>query len=155
MTEKTLTGTGAPVSFNLWTFTKSIKVEGLWLIFTDVTNVVDIDDTGFDVFDGVNQVSLTTHNPGGLTLDGVSLDAFAYKESTAASALSLLNSDQVRIDEPANWVRFFSSAYLNGKNGATNYIKFRYDNADGNLNCKIMFFMDWVCLSLGSTVTAV
>ncbi len=152
---KTLTASGTPVAVNLFAFEGLIKIEGLWLIFDDVTNVADIDDAGFDAWDGTNSINLTDHNPGGLTLDGVTLHSIAYKETTLGTKLSLLKTDQVRYDEPANSRRFFQEGYLNGKTGVTNYIRFRYDNTDTNLNCQIRFYIDWVCLSHCSKVETV
>jgi len=144
-------GAGAQ-TYNLFSFTGAIELKGIYGRFTDVTNVVTLTACSWDVNDGAATVALTA--AAGTNCSGVALTTMVIKDATAVSALTLMNADQVRIDEVASSNRTTQDVFLNGKNATTNYLRWKC-TTDANTNCKINFVAIWVCRYAGSTFAAV
>lgn len=136
---KTVNITAAGATVDLFTITGGVRIFGLGGKFTDVTDVADIDGAYWDLDDGAVQADLT--NSAGTTLDGVSVDALILKVASAGTALTLLNSDQVRVDE-TDPKRLLYPFVVNGATGATNKIRFTYTSAAG-CDATIVFALEW------------
>lgn len=151
--EKTLNPGGAGAqTVNLYTFTCEAELKAIYGVFTDVTNVVTVSACSWDVYDGTNTVPLTA--AAGTNCSGAALYSTVIKDLVAASALTFLNSTQVRVNEVSGANRQFQSAILLAKNGVTNYLRWKY-TSDVNTNCKVNFCAIWVCRYPGTTVVAV
>jgi len=140
----TITASDDPV--NLFKFHGSFKIIGLWGIFTDVTNVNDITACYFDATDGSTTVDITDST--GVDCSGATIGSLIVKEEKKANAVEFKKSNQVRIYESTEAHRFFQDVTLVGKYGVDNYVRFRFTNTDGNLNCKIHFYISYICIDM-------
>ena len=136
----TLTGDGDPVAVNLFTIEGLVRINQVVGVFEDVTNVADIEEVRLDVYDGTNDEVITL--AAGVVCDGVTVGAALAKVDDASGALVLLDADQIRIDETTKRDNL-DPVLVNGKNGATNYLRMLYKNADTNLNCQIRWYVEW------------
>jgi hypothetical protein len=141
--EVTITGTGAEVVTNLFTLSGNAEIIALYGIFTDVTNVTQINGCWWDLWDGTNSVALTSD---GVSCNGAALYSDVAKLGNVGSNAVFNNATQVRFAEnpTAGNQRPFVGGLATAKNGVTNYIRFRADT-DANTNCKIWFGCAWVC----------
>jgi len=137
-----ITASDDPV--NLFKFVGNFKIIGLWGIFTDVTNVNDITACYFDGYDGIKTADLTDNT--GVDCSGATIGSLIVKEEKKANPAIFKKSDQIRIYEATEAHRFFQDLTLIGKNGVDNYIRFRFSNSDGNLDCKIHFYISYICI---------
>jgi len=149
----TLTASGSPASVDVFTVTGPVVVMGLYGSFVDVTDVADIDALYLDIWDGTTAVEIT--DSAGVTCDGVTLGAVLAKTLVSTSPITLLDADQVRLNEEAS-NKAFKPFILNAKNGVTNTIRCHYTSAAG-CNAQIDWALEWRCLNaaaLGNIVAA-
>lgn len=131
---------------NIFKFHGSFKIIGLWGIFTEVTNTDDITTCYFDATDGSTTVDITDNT--GVDCSGAVIGSLIVKEEKKANAAEFKKANQIRIYESTEAHRFFQDVTLIGKHGVDNYIRFRFTNTDGNLNCKIHFYISYICIDM-------
>lgn len=139
----TLTADGDPVAVNLFTVTGHIKLFSLFAVFEGVTNVDDIEEVRFDVYDGTVAAVLTL--AGGVVCDGVTANSILMKVDDASNALTLMDADQVRIYESSK-NDIVQPTSVNAKNGVTTYLRLLYKNADESLNCQVRVYAEYRAL---------
>lgn len=151
--EKTYnTGGGAAVTTNLFKVTGNVEIKGIWGIFTDVTNVAGLTAAFLELYDGTISPDLTL--AAGTVLTGAALGSCVEKDAVATSAITFRNSSAVSFTEVAAAPRQLQSFMVTSKNGVNTYIRSSITEAAGT-NCKIKWYIAWVCRSIGSTVVAV
>lgn len=150
-TSISIAGTGAQVLTNCFTFDGPIQLIELWAVFTDVTDVTQIDDIYFDVYDGTNVVQLTTGNPGGAVASGATIMSSLVKDDDDNQAIAFLDADQIRYEEPASQNQLFYGGYISPKNGVTNYVRFCCDT-DANTDATLTVFLSYACRFPGTVV---
>jgi len=151
-TKHNLTGNNTTVHDPLFTVTGSIEVLGLWGV---VTVALGANNTAayWRGNDATNTPAITLAT--GTTLSSAGVGAVIAKRGLAAAALTLVNSDQMRISEPTTLeTTFFSPFVLNALNGTTSNIEFVYATTDTPTSGQIQFFLRWLPLSQTSQVTA-
>ena len=136
--------------YNLFTFSGLVDLKGIYLEFTDVTNVVTVTNCFWEIWDGAANTALTnTQN-----CSAVTVESRLIKDQTAANAPTLMNANQARFLEvsgPAQ--KQFQGALLSAKTGATNYIRFGV-TTDINTNCTVCCIAIWACRYPNSLLAA-
>jgi hypothetical protein len=144
-------GGAAAQLYNLFSFSGMVDLKGIYLQFTDVTNVVTVSNVFWELWDGVNNVALTAAQ----NCSGVTLGARLIKDKIAVNAATLMDSDQVRLLEvagPAN--KQFQGAVFSAKQGADNYIRMGV-TTDVNTDCEIVCVALWSCRYPASSLAPV
>ena len=140
--EKDIDGNAGEVVTDLWQIDATIEVIELWGIFTDVSDVDVLTGCYWDLDDGANQDLLTAD---GEDCSGATVDSFIGKLKDEAENLVFLDADQIRYSEgEAGTKRAFVGGIVNGKNGATNKIRFICDT-DGDTDVTIEFYLVYNC----------
>jgi len=131
--------TAAGATTNIFLVTGLVRIFGIGGIFTDVTDVADVDAMARDFHDGAAGVGVTA--AAGTTCDGVGLNARLLKVAAAGTAITLLDSDAAAIDE-TDPKRLLTPFLLSAKEGASNYIRFTYTSA-GGCDAAVLWFVEW------------
>lgn len=150
--ELTIAGTGAEVNSNLFQVTGFVELTSLIGIFTNVTEVVTLTGFYWDLYDGTNSVEITDN--GGVTLSGASLGSAVMRNAVATGAAVFANASQCRILEGATGPKIAVGLDLLQKVATNTYIRSRVTTGAAT-NCKIMFYVSWICRHAGSNVVAV
>ena len=140
----TLSAAGDPVATNLFVIAGHIEIIKLYGVFVDVTEVTDIEEVRYDVYDGTVDTAITA--AGGVECDGVALNSIIMKVDAVAAALTLLDADQVRVYESSK-NDVLNPITINAKNGVTTYLRILHKNTDENLDCQVRTFVEWRHLS--------
>lgn len=119
----TLDGNGAQVD-NIFKFTGSVECV-IFGICTEATSAAVLSTSSWDAYDGTNTVVITA--AAGTDLSGAVAGSAIVKKAAAATALSLSNASQVRIQEGASLSEGALYPFvLTAKAGVTNYIRFNF-----------------------------
>lgn len=151
-TTKTLVGNNTTVAVPLFTVAGSIEVLGIWGV---VRTVLGANNTAayFRGNDGTNTPAITLST--GTTLSAANVGSIIAKKGLAATAVTLIKSDQFRISEPTTLeTTLFSPFELTGLNTGTSNIEFVYSTTDTPTSGVIEFFMRWIPLTEDAQVTA-
>jgi hypothetical protein len=134
-----ITFTAAGATTNIFQVAGAVQVVRLCGVFTDVTDVADIDAMSLDFHDGGAGVQITL--AAGTTCDGVADNSLLLKTGDNTVAIALLDSANAVINDTLGpgiaW-----PFTLNAKDGASNYIRFTYTSA-GGCNATILWSVEW------------
>jgi len=122
----TIGGTGAQV-VNVFEFTGSVQVVSQWAHITRVGTLTNLTGMYATIYDGTNTVDLTAN---GAVLSGALVGSFFTKDKVAAQIYSVSLSDECRLLETVDNKWAGRPFIVTAKNGATNYIQFRYTTTD-------------------------
>lgn len=143
---------GATSAVNVFLVTGLVRLLNFVAIFTDVTEVTDIDDVHLDVWDGAS-TDLTLATAPDCSL--VTLNSALIKADDATGALILMDSANASIEDTTKQQNL-NPVLINAKQGTATYIRFNWVNADTNLDCEVMCFAEWrTFCGVSGTVTAV
>lgn len=103
--------------------------------------------------DGSNQSNITLNT--GTTLTGAVVGASIVKKDIATAALTLINANQERVSEPTTLETSYFSPFVVQQitGGIATNIEFVYTTSDTPTTGAITFFVGWMPLSSGSTIT--
>lgn len=149
---KALSGNNTTVDVPIFGVTGSIQVVGLWGI---VTTALGANNTAayWRLNDQTAQVSITASS--GTTLSAAPVGSTITKKGLTATALTLISAAAGAISEPAAAeATYFSPFIITQKTGgiATN-IEFVYTTTDTPTSGVIKFYLQWLSLATGSSVT--
>lgn len=157
---KTLIKGSEPISVNLFSFTGPFRLRKLWAVCIEATNVSDIDDCFFNLFDGSNVVDLTDDQSGnGVNLDGITLGSVIGLNATATVDMFYQKSDQCRwLEAEYSGSELWQRGIVTARNGYTNYLRFTYDSdSNSALDIDFEFHLIYadICSEVPSTLVAV
>ena len=143
---------GATSAVNMFLVTGLVRLLNFVAIFTDVTEVTDIDDVHLDVWDGASTDLTLATAP---DCSGVTLNSALIKADDATGALILMDSANAAIEDTTKQ-QILDPVLINAKEGTATYIRFNWVNADTNLDCELMCYAEWRSFcGAGGTITAV
>ena len=140
------------IAVPIYTIIGTVEIRGLWGV---VTTVLGANNTAayFRLNDGTAQSNITVNT--GTTLSAAAVGSTLVKKDVASAALTLLTSAQERVSEPTTLeTTYFSPFIAVAKNGVTTNIEFVYSTTDTPTSGVIQFFLRWLPVSNGSSVTA-
>ena len=151
---KTLTGNNTTVPVPIFTVTGTVEVLALYGV---VTTALGANNTAayWRLNDGSNQSNITLNT--GTSLSAAPVGSSIVKKALAATALSLLSSATEIVSEPAaaegNYFSPFIAQQINPV-AATN-IEFVYTTTDAPTSGTIQFFVNYIPISQGSSISTV
>jgi hypothetical protein len=131
--------TAAGATTNIFAVTGGVQIMRIAGVFTDVTDVADIDALSLDFWDGAAPQQITSL--AGTTCDGVALNSQLIKTGNNTVAITLLDAAAGVINEGLGPGVGWPFTY-NCKNGVTCYIRFTYTSA-GGCDAAILWAVDW------------
>lgn len=157
---KTLIKGSEPISTNLFSFTGPFRLRKLWGVCIEATDVSDIDDCFFNLYDGTNVVDLSDdQSASGVTLTNMTLGSVFGINAAATTDMFFQKSDQCRwLAAQYAGSELWQRGIVTAKNGVTNYVRFTYDSAsDSTLDVDIEFHLVYadVCSEVPSALVAV
>jgi len=148
-----LDGDGAQAD-NIFVISGTVVLLEILALVTAVGDATTLSGCKFAVNDGTNTINLTDAIDGSGTVVGSKF----VKTAVAATALTHLKADQIRIAE-SSFNKPFVETVVNGKDAVTNYLQFLFTGADDDpgpaTNVTVTFCVRWCPMSDGATVTAV
>lgn len=114
---------GGPGADNIFKITGSVEIRH---IFGNVTIILsaDVDNIYLALYDGTNTVEIT--DSGGTDTDSADVGSFFVKTERAATAITLMKSDQCRIEENTNANRPRLPFIVNQKKDTDTFIQIIY-----------------------------
>jgi len=147
----TLTGGAGAKTYDVFDFTGSVVIKGLWAIFETCTDTTTVSLASFQWHDGTGPHDLTAD----VDCSGAGVNSLMAKTQTLANAAEFTNSTTGGVLEVAASNKSLQVFFLTALEGAANKIKF-HCTQDGDTAATVRVYCEWVCRNqLGSTVTAV
>ena len=148
---QSLTTTGT-VHVPIFTIAGTIQVNALYGVVT--SDLGNCTATYWRFNDQTTQSNITVNT--GTSLTNAKAGSTIVKKDLASAALTLLSASQERVSEPTTLeTMYFSPFFLQAKPGALSQIEFTYTTSDDPTTGTIQFFLGWVPLSSGASVTPV
>jgi hypothetical protein len=140
-----IVGNNAEVTVTPFTVQGVVKINRLYGIFTNVTNVVKIQGCWFEATNGFTNAAITLD---GVSCNGASLGSIVAKVFDATAAAYFGNNGSVQIHDQAGGMMDPFCGFIMCASTLGGGIIFRTDT-DANTNATIQFVCEWVALSNG------
>ncbi len=140
----TLSASGTTASVDVFTLTGSVLIHAMW---AEVATLIGVNHTaGFLRLDDASaQVNITAS---GVTISAFQAGSIVVKEGLAATALTGLRSDQIRLSEPAAAGDPALQAFIvTADAAATSNIEYRYTTSDTPTSGVLRWHAIWEPLS--------
>lgn len=148
----TLNANNTSASVNVFQVTGTLvvlNIHGELMTKTTLTNCTSV---YFDLWDGTTSVPITKTT--GASMSGYNVGAFLIKDSDVASALTILNNNQCRINEAAVGAKENAPFTTVAKTATNTYIRFNYTTTDAPANATVKVDCEWKDIDSG-VLTAV
>jgi hypothetical protein len=145
-----LTGNNTTVAVPIFTVTGQIEVTALYGVVT--TTLGNNTAAYFRTNDGTTQNNITLNT--GVTMTGSVIGSILAKTSTASAALTIQSASSAKIGENGAGLSNFQDFRFEANPLATSNIEFVYTTTDTPTTGAITFYIRWLPLTAGSTITS-
>jgi len=138
-TSKLIAVAGVTGAVNMFLVTGLVRLLNFVAIFTDVTDVDDIDGVHLDVWDGAStDITLAA----GVDCASVIVNSALIKADDATGALIKMDSANAAIEDTTKQQNL-DPVLINAKEGTDTFIRFNWASADAGLDCELMCYAEW------------
>lgn len=148
----TLNANNTSASVNVFIITGAVKCLSLHGAITVKTTLTNCTAVYFDLWDGTTSVPITKTT--GAAMSGYNVGAFFIKDTDVATALTIMNNDQGRMNEAVVGGKENAPFIALAKTATNTYIRFNYTTTDAPINAQVKIDCEWQDIDTG-TLTAV
>lgn len=142
----TLGGTGVQ-AVNVFQYTGTVMIVNQWAEITRVGTLTNMTNVYSTIYDGTLATDLTKD---GIELSGAPVGTFFTKDQITSEAYAVNISDQGRVRDSDSADKVGRPFYITAKDGAANYIQFRYTTTDNPIDFDMVIFFEYRIMNGGS-----